>query len=120
MRPSSANGVRGPAACGLLGFALADSQYADQVIVVTDNLEPFPCIPWQIQGNYVDCVVEVDSIGDPKKIVSGTTQLTRSPDRLLIAELSAQFVQEAGLVKDGFSIQSGAGGTSLAFTIFLK
>lgn len=116
----NANGVRGPAACGLLGFALADSQYADQVIVVTDNLEPFPCIPWQIQGNYVDFVVVVESIGDPEKIVSGTTQLTRSPDRLLIAELTAKFVWEAGLVKDGFSVQSGAGGTSLAFTIFLR
>jgi len=33
----NANGVNGPAACGLLGFALADSQYADKVIVVTDK-----------------------------------------------------------------------------------
>lgn len=115
----NANGVRGPAACGLLGFALADSQYADNVVVVTDNLEPFPCIPWQIQGNYVDYVVEVDSIGDPSKIVSGTTQITKSPDRLLIAEMAAQFALEAGLVKDGFSFQAGAGGTSLAFSIFL-
>ncbi|MCK5596342.1 MAG: citrate lyase subunit alpha, partial [Candidatus Eisenbacteria sp.] len=47
----NANGLTGPAACGLLGFALADSQYADKVIVITDNLIPFPCIPWQIQGN---------------------------------------------------------------------
>ena len=44
----NATGDRGPAACGLLGFALADSQYAEKVIVVTDNLIPFPCIPWQI------------------------------------------------------------------------
>ena len=116
----NANGLRGPAACGLLGFALADSQYADHVIVVTDNLEPFPCIPWQIQGNYVDYVVEVDSIGDPSKIVSGTTQLTKSPDRLLIAEMAAQFALEAGIVKNGFSFQAGAGGTSLAFAVFLR
>ncbi len=116
----NANGLRGPAACGLLGFALADSQYADKVIIVTDNLEPFPCIPWQIQGNYVDYVVKVDTIGDPSKIVSGTTRLTKSPDRLLIAEMSARFVFEAGIVKNGFSFQSGAGGTSLAFAVFLK
>ena len=115
----NANGVRGKAACGLLGFALADSQYADKTIIVTDNIEPFPCIPWQIQGNYVDHVVEVESIGDPEKIVSGTTKLTKSPDRLLIAELAVQFALEAGIVKDGFSFQAGAGGTSLAFTIFL-
>jgi len=116
----NANGLRGPAACGLLGFALADSQYADRVVVVTDNLEPFPCIPWQIQGNNVDCVVEVDSIGDPSKIISGTTQLTKSPDRLYIAELAVDFVMKAGIIKNGFSLQSGAGGTALAFTVFLR
>ena len=116
----NANGLRGPAACGLLGFALADSQYADRVIVVTDNLEPFPCIPWQIQGNNVDCVVEVESIGDPSKIISGTTQLTKSPDRLFIAEQAVDFAMKAGIIKNGFSLQSGAGGTSLAFTVFLR
>jgi len=116
----NANGVTGPSACGLLGFALADSIYADHVIVVTDHLVPFPCIPWQIQGNHVDQVVVLDCIGDPAKIVSGTTQLTTSPDRLMIAELAARFVREAGLMRDGFSFQAGAGGTSLAFAIYLR
>lgn len=116
----NANGVMGPSACGLLGFALADSQYADNVIIVTDHLVPFPCIPWQIHGNYVDMVVVMDKIGEPSKIVSGTTEITRSPDRLLIAELAARFVQEAGILKDGFSFQAGAGGTALSFAIFLQ
>jgi len=99
----NATGDRGPAACGLLGFALADSIYADNVIVITDNLIPFPCSPWQIQGNNVDSVVVVDSVGDPNKIVSGTTQVTKSPDRLLIAEYIAQFFEDAGIMKEGFS-----------------
>jgi citrate lyase subunit alpha/citrate CoA-transferase len=116
----NANGVQGKSACGSLGFALADSLYADHVIVVTDNLVPFPCIPWQIQGNNVDSVVEVDSIGDPTRIVSGTTQITRSPDRLRIAELVARFIRDAGILRDGFSFQAGAGGIALAFTTFLK
>ncbi len=116
----NANGVTGPSACGLLGFALADSEYADRVIVVTDNLIPFPCIPWQIQGNHVDHVVVMDRIGDPSKIVSGTTRITKSPDRLLIAELTARFVRDAGIMKEGFSFQAGAGGTSLAFAIYLS
>ena len=116
----NANGLTGPSACGLLGFALADSQYADKVIVVTDNLIDFPCVPWQIQGNYVDYVVIMDKIGEPEKIISGTTQITRSPDRLLIAEMTAQFVREAGILKDGFSFQAGAGGTALSFALFLK
>jgi len=111
----NADGSHGPSACGSLGFALADSMYADHVIVVTDNTVPFPCIPWQIQGNNVDFVVEVDSIGDPEKIVSGTTRITKSPDRLLIAEYVARFLRDAGIMRDGFSFQAGAGGIALAF-----
>jgi len=110
----NANGLTGPSACGLLGFALADSQYADKVIVATDDLVPFPCLPWQIQGNNVDFVVEMEQIGIPEKIVSGTTRITKSPDRLYIAELTAKFCDAAGLIRDGFSFQAGAGGTSLA------
>ena len=116
----NATGDRGPSACGLIGFALADSMYADHVIVVTDNLVPFPCVPWQIQGNNVDQVVVVDKIGDPAKIVSGTTEITKSPDRLRIAELTAQFVKAAGIMKPGFSFQAGAGGTALSFALFLR
>lgn len=116
----NATGDRGPSACGLLGFGLADSIYADRSIVVTDNLVPFPCVPWQIQGNNIDFVVELEKVGDPSKIVSGTTQLTKSPDRLLIAEQTAQFVKAAGIMQEGFSFQAGAGGTALAFAIFLK
>ena len=116
----NADGSHGKSACGSLGFALADSVYADRVIVVTDNLVPFPCIPWQIQGNNVDSVVVVDSIGDPSKIVSGTTEITRSPDRLRIAELVARFLRESGIMRNGFSFQAGAGGIALAFVDYLR
>jgi citrate lyase subunit alpha/citrate CoA-transferase len=114
------DGSHGKSACGSLGFALADSLYADRVIVVTDNLVSFPCIPWQLQGNNVDYVVEVDSIGDPGRIVSGTTQITRSPDRLRIAELVARFLRDAGIMRNGFSFQAGSGGIALAFVNYLK
>ena len=114
------DGSHGKSACGSLGFALADSMYADYVIAVTDNLVPFPCVPWQILGNNVDYVVQVDSIGDPSKIVSGTTQITRSPDRLRIAEFVAGFLRDAGIMKNGFSFQAGAGGIALAFVSYLK
>ncbi len=116
----NANGETGKSACGLIGFALGDSEYADNVIVVTDNLVPFPCVPWQIQGQNVDYVVQIDSLGDASKIVSGTTEITKSPDRLLIAEYVAKFIEAAGIMKDGFSFQAGAGGTALAFVYFLK
>lgn len=116
----NANGVHGKSACGPLGFALADSLYADKVIVVTDNLVPFPCYPWSIEGGNVDYVIEVDSIGDPSQIVSGTTRITRSPTRLLIAQHAAQFVRDSGIMTEAnFSFQAGAGGVSLAFVQYM-
>ncbi len=115
----NADGSHGPTACGSLGFGLADSIYANRVIVVTDNLVPFPCVPWQIQGNNVDFVVEVPSLGDASQIVSGTTEITKSPDRLLIAEHVAKFVRAAGILRDGYSFQAGAGGIALAVVQYL-
>ncbi len=112
-------GASGGSACGPLGYAEADAWYADRVIVVTDNLVPFPCYPWHIQGQLVDAVVVTDKIGIPDKIMSGTTMITRSPDRLRIAELIARFADAAGIIREGFHFQTGAGGISLAFTSFL-
>ena len=68
----------------------------------------------------MDAVVVLDKVGDPSKIVSGTTKLTKSPDRLLIAEQTAKFVKAAGILRDGWSFQAGAGGTALAFAIFVR
>jgi citrate lyase subunit alpha/citrate CoA-transferase len=113
----NATGAYGPSACGSLGFALADSQYADRVIVVTDNLVEVPCMPWEIQGMNVDVVVVVDKIGDPEKIVSGTTQITKSPTRVLIAEYVADFIEAAGYL--GRPFQAGAGGIALASVKFI-
>ena len=113
----NATGATGPSACGSLGFALADSQYADKVIVVTDNLVEVPCMPWEIQGMSVDAVVVVDKIGDPEKIVSGTTQITKSPTRILIAEYVADFIEAAGYL--GLPFQAGAGGIALASVKFI-
>ena len=116
----NANGFYGPSACGGLGYSKIDYLYADKVIVVTDHLVDFPCMPMEVEGNYVDYVVEVDKIGIPEKIVSGTTQITKSPDRLLIADLTAKFCEVAGILKDGCCIQAGAGGTSLAIGVYIQ
>ncbi len=112
------NGLYGPSACGGLGYALADYMYANKVVIVTDNLVQFPCFPMQIEGNYVDHIAVIDKIGIPERIVSGTTMITKSPDRLLIAEYTAKFCDAAGLVHDGFCFQMGAGGTSLAIGMY--
>ncbi|MGB8491053.1 MAG: citrate lyase subunit alpha [Bacteroidales bacterium] len=115
----NAKGTGGSSACGVLGYAKADSMYADKVVVVTDNLVDLPCMPMEIEGNYVDYVVVTDKIGIPEKIVSGTTKITKSPDRLLIAELTAAFLEKSGILRDGISMQAGAGGTSLAIAVFV-
>ncbi len=116
----NANGVLGKHPFGPVSFSKTDSKNADRTIIVTDSLIDYPCYPWEIMGNDVDFVVVVDEIGDPQKIVSGTTRITKSPDRLLIAENIAKFADAAGIVKDGMNFQAGAGGTSLAFVAFMK
>jgi citrate lyase subunit alpha/citrate CoA-transferase len=108
------NGVQGPAACGSLGYAYTDARYAKKVIAVTDNLVPYPCTPISVSQSDVDYVVQIESLGDPSKIVSTTTRITRDPAGLLIAKYAAEVIQASGLLKDGFSFQTGAGGTSLA------
>ncbi len=113
-------GKFGKSACGSLGYAFADAMYAKKVVVITDNLVPYPLQGSSITEDYVDFVVTVDAIGDPKGIVSGTTQITRDPVGLVMAANAAKVIEASGLLKDGFSFQTGAGGASLAAAKFLK
>ena len=114
------SGKYGKSACGSLGYAFADAMYAKKVIVITDNLVPYPLQDFSISEDYIDYVVAVDAIGDPKGIVSGTTKITRDPVGLVMAQHAARVIEASGLLKDGFSFQTGAGGASLAAAKFLK
>ncbi len=114
------NGVDGPSACGSLGYAFPDAMHAKKVVVITDYLVDYPLTPISIDQSRVDYVVKVDSIGNPKGIVSGTTRVTRDPIGLTIAKYAARVIEYSGLLKDGFSFQTGAGGASLAAAYYLK
>ena len=114
------SGKYGKSACGSLGYAFADAMYAKKVIVITDNLVTYPMQDYSISEDYVDYVVTVDAIGDPKGIVSGTTRITRDPVGLVMASHAAKVIEASGLLTDGFSFQTGAGGASLAAAKFLK
>lgn len=114
------NGVAGQAACGSLGYAMPDAEYGDVVVAVTDHIEAYPLAPVSIPQTRVDYVVKVDSIGDPKGIVSGTTKVTKDPVALKIAESAAKVIDALGFIKNGFSFQTGAGGASLATAAFVK
>lgn len=114
------NGVDGKSACGALGYAVPDAMYADRTVAITDNLVDYPACPIEISQEYVDFVVEVDSIGDPNGIVSGTTKITKDPVGLRIAKTAARVIETSGLLKEGFSFQTGAGGTSLAVAAYVR
>lgn len=114
------NGVEGPAACGTLGYALVDVRHAGRVVAITDHLVSYPACPAQITQDQVDYVVKIDSIGDPTGIVSGTTRATADPVGMEIARTAAQVIVASGLLRDGFSFQTGAGGISLAVACELR
>lgn len=113
-------GKLGPSACGSLGYAMADAQYAGKTVVITDNLVPYPLNLQSIGEAYVDYVVQVEKIGDPRGIVSGTTRMPKDPVALRIADYAAAAIAASGLLKEGFSFQTGAGGASLATAAALK
>ncbi|HZJ82645.1 MAG TPA: citrate lyase subunit alpha [Clostridia bacterium] len=114
------SGVNGTNSCGTLGYVIADSIKAEKVVAVTDSLMDYPNYPADITEDYVDYVLLVESIGLKEGIVSGTTRVTRDPIGLKIAKDTLQVMKATGLLKDGFSYQSGAGGVSLAVTSYLR
>ena len=110
----------GKSACGSIGYAFADAMNAKKVVVITDNLVEYPLVDFSIPEVYVDYVVAVDQIGNPAGIVSGTTKITRDPVGLKMASYAAKVIEASGLLKDGFSFQTGAGGATLATAKYVK
>ncbi len=111
----NASSLEGRSACGSLGYAMEDYQHAKIKVLITDHIVS-KLSEAQLSGNQVDYVLKVDSIGDPKEIMSGTLKPTNDPLNLKIARLCMAFLKESGMLKEGVSYQSGAGGTSLAIT----
>ncbi|VTS23171.1 citrate lyase subunit alpha [Streptococcus pseudoporcinus] len=116
----NANGTKGKATCGSLGYAMIDAKYADQVVIITDSLMPYPNIPISIPQTDVDYVVVVDAIGDPAGIAKGATRFTKNPKELLIAEYASKVITNSPYYKEGFSFQTGTGGASLAVTRYMR
>ena len=106
--------------CGSLGYALPDAQYADKVVILTDDLVPYPNVPNAISERQVDYVVEVDSVGDSSKIASGAIRDTKNPRDILLAKEAAKVIINSGYFNDGFSIQTGSGGASLAAVKYIR
>lgn len=116
----NANGHYGKSTCGSLGYAIVDAQYADQVVMITDNLVDYPCLPASIDQTQVDYVLEINAIGDPKGIVSGVIRHDNNPRDILLAQNAVKAIEASGYFENGFSYQTGAAGASLAVTSLLR
>ena len=106
--------------CGSLGYALPDARYADHVVVITDDLVAYPNMPMSISAADVESVVVVDSVGDSTKISAGAIRDSKNPRDILLAKQAAKVVINSGLFEDGFSIQTGTGGASLAVVKYIR
>lgn len=114
----NATGRKGKSACGALGYAMVDAHYADKTVLLTDNLVDF-VYPISIPQTDVDYVVEVEAIGDPEGIASGAIKLPKDPVQVKIAEMAAEFLDQVGIIQEGFSFQLGAGGAPLGVAKFI-
>ena len=116
----NANGICGRSHCGSLGYAMVDAQFARKVILLTEEILPFPNTPISISQDQVDWIVKVNEVGDPAKISVGAARITKNPRDLLIARLAADVIEHCGYFEQGFSLQTGSGGAATAATRFLE
>lgn len=110
----------GDAVFGSLGYALMDAQYANKVVLLTDNIVDYPNTPASIKQDQVDYVVKVYKVGDPDKIGSDATRFIKDPKELKIAQMVNQVIVNSPYYKQGFSFQTGLGGAALAVTRYLR
>ena len=113
-RAGNLTGAIGAAACGPLGYPQSDVAHARHTVAMVQEIHDAPLSRTEIAARDVDYAVQVPSIGDPTGIVSGTTRIASDETGLLIAERAAEVIAAAGLLRDGLSMQTGAGGASLA------
>jgi citrate lyase subunit alpha/citrate CoA-transferase len=116
----NANGCTGKARCGSLGYARVDAEFANKVVMITEEIVNYPHHPISIAQDQVDLIVKVDQVGDAAKIGADATRMTSNPRELLIARRAADVIIKSGYFKDGFSMQTGTGGASLAVVRFLE
>ena len=112
-RNGAATGRAGRFGCGPLGYAMVDAAHAARTVVVADAVVAPPLPHTDIPAEHVDHVVAMDGIGDPAGIQSGATVPVDTPQTRLITRDVVAVLRASGLLVDGFSFQTGAGGASL-------
>ncbi|WP_213714632.1 citrate lyase subunit alpha [Cedecea lapagei] len=116
----NANGTHGKSCCGSLGYAKVDAHFARKVVLLTEELVPFPNMPASLMQDEVDYIVQVDTVGDPAKISVGAARVTSNPRELMIARTAAEVIEHSGYFRSGFSMQTGSGAAATACTRFME
>ena len=113
-RNGAATGRAGALACGPLGYAMVDAAYARHTAVLAHEIRDTPLPFVDIPADQVDAVVPLDRPGTTAGIRSGATVPASTAAARKIGHLAVEAIRAAGLLHDGLSLQSGAGGYSLA------
>ena len=107
-------GRGGAIACGPLGYAQVDAAYARRTVVCAHEITTKPLPHEDIPATQVDAVVSFANPGDATGIASETTLAAQTEQAQTISALAAQVIEGAGMLRTGMSLQTGAGGFSLA------
>ena len=81
---------------------MVDADNAKQVVMLTEELLPYPHNPASIEQDQVDLIVKVDRVGDAAKIGAGATRMTTNPRELLIARSAADVIVNSGYFQRRF------------------
>ncbi len=106
----NANGTHGRSCCGSLGYAMVDAHFARRVVLLTEELVPFPNMPASLMQDQVDYIVQVDSVGDPAKISVGAARVTSNPRELMIARYAADVIEHPVTSEPVFRCRPAPGG----------
>lgn len=100
--------------CGPLGYPAVDAFFARRSVGLIGRFGFIPEHLVDISGAYIDGVLPFDEPGSTKGIKSGATVPSQSKATQKVCAHVVDCMQAAGFIRNGVSIQSGAGGHSLA------
>lgn len=110
----AATGRGGTLACGPLGYPAVDVRYARKTVVAAHEVTRHNLPHEDIPAAFVDHIIRFPEPGAIAGIQSGSTVPSDTPTARVINTAVTTAIEAAGLLEDGISVQSGAGGYSLS------
>lgn len=112
-------GRGGDLPCGPLGYAMVDAAYAKHSVICAHEITKGTLSHIDIPAAHVDAIIPFPHPGDVSGIASDTTLAPQTPQAQMIGSMVAQAIAAAGMLKNGMSLQTGAGGYSLSAVPFI-